>query len=184
MTRASCAGLARSHLFTPSRLLPLFSYGNQTKTIKVPDKLDKFGPFLGLRVEEGTARSTRRGKGDTGDSNRWSVIPTRPRLAPCMEFRLSSLRVVIPERESYERDLIRSLGENIPDQVWVMTPRKHGRGEYAKYTCVADNLFICTWAERRQPLCGCRVVASAMKSTPWSLPPFPSALNVVPLSGL
>lgn len=60
------------------------------------------------------------GAGSDGeDDSRWSMVPSRPRLAPCIEFRLSSLRVVIPGRESYERDLIRSLGEDIPDQVFI-----------------------------------------------------------------
>lgn len=115
-----------SHTFTQSRFPPLLSRNDQIRTIKVPDKPDKFGPFLGLRIEEGTARATRRDKNDKGDSSRWSIVPTRPRLAPCVEFRLSSLRVVIPGREGYERDLIRSLGEDVPDQVCTPTHRNEG----------------------------------------------------------
>lgn len=47
------------------------------------------------------------------------MSPVRPRLAGCLEFRLSALRVVIPGREGYERDLLKHLGEDIPDQVWA-----------------------------------------------------------------
>lgn len=41
----------------------------------------------------------------------------RPCLAACSEFRISSLRVVIPGRQGYEKDLLRSLGDDLPEQV-------------------------------------------------------------------
>lgn len=93
---------------------------NQFKAIDVPDRPSKIGPFLGLRIDHGRARPARRAKTERGsliEGTTWSLAPSRPRLAPCLEFRLSKLRVVIPGREGYERDLIKSLGEDIPDQV-------------------------------------------------------------------
>ena len=90
---------------------------HQTKQIAIPDKPAKIGPFLGLRVEEEAAAPSRRGRLLEG-RGRWSLLPARPRLAVCVEFRLSALRVIIPGREGYERDLLKSLGEDIPDQVW------------------------------------------------------------------
>lgn len=91
------------------------------KSITVPDKPSEFGPFLGLRVEKGVVRHRRR-RGKSGASRAkeqesWTIAPVRPRMAQCLELRLSSLRVVIPDREAYERQLLRSLGEDVPDQV-------------------------------------------------------------------
>lgn len=105
---------------------------DQTKQIAVPDKPAKFGPFLGLKVDELSNPPSRRHSGRTGrrggggggggaadGGGRWNLSPVRPRLAVCLEFRLSALRVIIPGRDSYERDLLRHLGEDIPDQVWL-----------------------------------------------------------------
>lgn len=92
----------------------------------MPDKPAKFGSFLGLKINELSSppsrrrggRAGRRGGGGASEGGgRWNLSPVRPRLAMCLEFRLSELRVIIPERESYERDLLRHLGEDIPDQV-------------------------------------------------------------------
>lgn len=98
--------------------LPLPDKNSQ---ITVPDKQPKFGPFLGLKIDEDSKPPSRRrggeGRGSSARGGHWNMSPVRPRLAACFEFRLSALRVVIPEREGYERDLLKHLGEDIPDQV-------------------------------------------------------------------
>ncbi len=90
----------------------------------MPGKPAKFGPFLGLKVDELPSatpsrrrRGGGRGRGASEGGPRWALSPVRPRLAVCLEFRISALRVVIPGRDGYERDLLKHLGEDIPDQV-------------------------------------------------------------------
>ena len=126
-------GQERRDFARPSPSLPPFPVAlsagrplDQTKQITVPDKPAKFGPFLGLKVDELSnppsrrrgGRAGRRGGGASDGGGRWNLSPVRPRLAVCLEFRLSALRVIIPGRDGYERDLLRHLGEDIPDQVW------------------------------------------------------------------
>eukprot|EP00903_Cladosiphon_okamuranus_P007182 g6974.t1 len=126
--------LKARHLFRPDEIISATDVlpGMQTKQITVPDKPVKFGPFLGLKVDELSGPPSRRRGGRAGrrggrigsasdGGGRWNLSPVRPRLAVCLEFRLSALRVIIPGRDGYERDLLRHLGEDIPDQEIVKT---------------------------------------------------------------
>lgn len=95
---------------------------NQIRKVTVPDKPAKFGPFLGLTIDDNAKPPSRR-RGGNQEGSRWIVSPVRPRLAACLELRLSSLRVIIPGRGGYERDLLKHLGEDTPDQVGVVTKK-------------------------------------------------------------
>lgn len=68
----------------------------------------------------------------------WNMSPVRPRLAACFEFRLSALQVIIPGRQGYERDLLKHLGEDVPDQVCACL-RQHRR----RLLILVNSLHIC-----------------------------------------
>ncbi|CAM9099649.1 unnamed protein product, partial [Hapterophycus canaliculatus] len=118
--------LKARHLFRLDEIISAVDVlpGMQARKIAVPDKPAKFGPFLGLTIDEDSKPpSRRRGGGGRGfqGGGRWIMSPVRPRLAACLELRLSALRVIIPGRGGYERDLLKHLGEDTPDQEIVKT---------------------------------------------------------------